>query len=274
MEKGITGPIASSLSEKFGHRAVGITGSIVAATGFGVSSLAPNLSLLYLTYGVLTGLGFGMMFFQSIVSVQDHFEKRKSLAMGVAVCGSGLVVLHIYIPDIARDVGIGVNKAAFLLSIVGVANTVARIVMGAFADFRCANRRYMLGASIMVRGVIVSMLPSLTGYNVIATVCGFYGLTVGTTISLVPVVLRDLVGIEKLGPSFGLTMVAVGLGSLLLSTGGSLYDLTGSYDLTLYITGSLLFIAGGTIMSLPWVRKMQNRCCYHGSASITAETEP
>ncbi|XP_013400915.1 monocarboxylate transporter 13-like [Lingula anatina] len=311
----IIGPIASALSDRIGHRAVAITGSIFAAVGFGVSSLAPNLSVLYLTYGVMTGLGFGLMYFPSIVSVQDHFEKRKSLAMGIAMCGSGvgtfsmapfteflidtiswrytlfvlaglslsgiglsmlfvppalksneenetkqnskccekttrffknlihisllrkadvvawlvcmlifqvgLVVPHTYIPDIAVAMGVEANNAAFLVSIVGIANTVARVIMGVFADFRCANRRNMLGISVMVGAVMVSILPFMMGYGVIATVCTFYGLTVGTFISLCPVVLRDLVGIEKLGPTFGLTMLAIGLGSLLLSAGVS-----------------------------------------------------
>ncbi|XP_013390728.1 monocarboxylate transporter 13-like [Lingula anatina] len=360
------GPIASALSDKIGHRAVGVIGSVLAATGFGVSSLASNLPFLILTYGVMSGLGLALMWFPGIVSVQDHFNKRKSLAMGVAVCGSGVgifamapcieiliktiswryallvlagaslsgvgfsillfppelkfnegiekeptlsftdktrkcsknmfhisllrradvvvwllchliiqigfVVLRTYIPDIAVGMGIEVNNAAFLVSIVGITSTVSRVVMGVIADFRCANRRYMLGTSVMIAGVMVAILPFMKEYGVIATVCTFYGLSFGTIISLTAVVLRDLVGIEKLGPAFGLTMLAKGLGSLLLSAGGSLYDLFGSYDVTFYITGSLLFVAGGILLLLPWIRELQGRCCYHGSANITTET--
>ncbi|XP_013390729.1 monocarboxylate transporter 13-like [Lingula anatina] len=269
----IMGPIASSLSDKIGHRAVGVIGSVLAATGIGVSSLASNVYLLYFTFGVISGIGFALMYFPSIVSVQDHFEKRKSVAMGIAVCGSGvgtfsmaplieyliesitwryallvlagclllgiglnmlfvppklinkeeneteqtlssndkttmffksmfhisllrrvdvvlwlvcnliiqigLVVPYTYIPDKAVDVGIEVKNAAFLMSIVGIANTVGRVVMGLFADFRCANRRYMLGISVMITGVMVVILPFMKEYGVIATVCTFYGLSLG-----------------------------------------------------------------------------------------------
>lgn len=39
---------------------------------------------------VLTGLGFGMIYLPAIVSVTCYFEKYRSLATGIAVCGSGL----------------------------------------------------------------------------------------------------------------------------------------------------------------------------------------
>jgi len=38
----------------------------------------------------LKGIGFGLIYVPSIVSVGFYFEKKRSLAMGIAVCGSGL----------------------------------------------------------------------------------------------------------------------------------------------------------------------------------------
>lgn len=35
------------------------------------------------------GLGFGMIYLPSIVSVGYYFERRRALATGVALCGSG-----------------------------------------------------------------------------------------------------------------------------------------------------------------------------------------
>ena len=36
------------------------------------------------------GVGFGLIYVPAIVAVGFYFEKKRSLAMGIAVCGSGL----------------------------------------------------------------------------------------------------------------------------------------------------------------------------------------
>jgi len=38
----------------------------------------------------VAGLGIGMLFIPSVVAVSSYFEKRRSIAIGVAVCGSGV----------------------------------------------------------------------------------------------------------------------------------------------------------------------------------------
>ena len=44
---------------------------------------------MYITIGLGTGFGFGMIYLPAIVSVTMYFEKLRSLATGIAVCGSG-----------------------------------------------------------------------------------------------------------------------------------------------------------------------------------------
>lgn len=50
---------------------------------------AKNVFTLYITIGFGTGFGFGMIYLPAIVSVTMYFEKLRSLATGIAVCGSG-----------------------------------------------------------------------------------------------------------------------------------------------------------------------------------------
>lgn len=38
----------------------------------------------------VSGLGFGMIYLPSVVAVGYYFESRRSLATGIAVCGSGV----------------------------------------------------------------------------------------------------------------------------------------------------------------------------------------
>lgn len=84
------GPIVSALTNKFGCRPVAITGSIISTIAFVLSVFAPSIDILILTYGVIGGFGFGMIYLPSIVSVGYYFERRRAVATGIAVCGSGI----------------------------------------------------------------------------------------------------------------------------------------------------------------------------------------
>ena len=53
----IAGPIASSFTNRYGCRAVTIAGAVLASIGLAVSAAANNISLLYFTIGVCTGIG-------------------------------------------------------------------------------------------------------------------------------------------------------------------------------------------------------------------------
>ncbi|XP_033303670.1 monocarboxylate transporter 12-like isoform X1 [Bombus bifarius] len=88
-----SGPISSLFVNKFGCRAVTIAGSILASACLLASMWARNIITLYFTIGIGTGLGFGLIYLPAIVSVTYYFEKYRSLATGIAVCGSGLGTL-------------------------------------------------------------------------------------------------------------------------------------------------------------------------------------
>ena len=84
------GPIASTLTNRFGCRVVTIVGAVLASLGFFVSAAAPGILFLYLSIGLITGIGFGFIYLPAIVSVSMYFEKKRAFATGIAVCGSGL----------------------------------------------------------------------------------------------------------------------------------------------------------------------------------------
>ncbi|XP_034657198.1 monocarboxylate transporter 12 [Drosophila subobscura] len=84
-----SGPISSSFVNRYGCRAVTIAGAILAASCIIVSMFAQNVLTLIITIGFGTGLGFGLIYLPAIVSVTQYFDTKRSLATGIAVCGSG-----------------------------------------------------------------------------------------------------------------------------------------------------------------------------------------
>ncbi|CAF5026719.1 unnamed protein product, partial [Rotaria sp. Silwood1] len=69
---------------------VTIVGAILASLGFFLSQWWSNVYYYYLTIGIIGGIGCGLIYLPAIVSVGYYFEEKRSFAMGIAVCGSGL----------------------------------------------------------------------------------------------------------------------------------------------------------------------------------------
>lgn len=84
------GPIGSTLTNRYGCRWTTLIGAFIASIGFVLSFFATSIYMLYVTIGCIVGLGFGLIYVPAIVSVGYYFEKKRSIAMGIAVCGSGL----------------------------------------------------------------------------------------------------------------------------------------------------------------------------------------
>ena len=53
-------------------------------------NLSTNIVVLMLVYGIIGGFGFGMIYLPAVVIVGYYFESKRSLATGIAVCGSGM----------------------------------------------------------------------------------------------------------------------------------------------------------------------------------------
>ncbi|OUC46346.1 transporter, major facilitator family protein [Trichinella nativa] len=85
----LVGPVAGGLVNKFGARFVCIVGAVIAMVGFIISIWAPTLPFLMFSYGILGGIGFGFIYLPACVFVSYYFDKKRALATGIAVSGSG-----------------------------------------------------------------------------------------------------------------------------------------------------------------------------------------
>ena len=86
----LTGPIATYLTDRFGCRAVTIWGSLLASLGFLVAAFSHHIALLYFFFGVVSGFGLSLVYVASIIIVAYYFDRRRSFATGISVCGSGV----------------------------------------------------------------------------------------------------------------------------------------------------------------------------------------
>ena len=114
---------------RFGCRLVAIAGSLLGATSLVLSTLAPNVIVFILVYGVLGGLGFGMVFLPAIVCVGLYFESKRALATGIAVCGAG-VGAFVFAPLASYLVdNVGWRKANLIFAGLASLNVFCGLVM-------------------------------------------------------------------------------------------------------------------------------------------------
>lgn len=89
----MAGPLVSALANKFGCRKICIFGSLLTCIAFLVSTCAPSIEVLMFLYGVVGGIGMGLIYLPSIVIIGYWFERKRAFATGIAVCGSGIGAL-------------------------------------------------------------------------------------------------------------------------------------------------------------------------------------
>lgn len=86
----ITGPIMSAFVDRYGCRKMTIAGGLISAFGFILSSYVESIVLMFLTFGVIAGLGLGLCYVTAVVSIAFWFDKKRNLAVGLGACGSGI----------------------------------------------------------------------------------------------------------------------------------------------------------------------------------------
>ncbi|XP_063149331.1 monocarboxylate transporter 4 [Candoia aspera] len=83
-----TGPLCSMCVNRFGCRPVMLAGGLFASVGMVIASFSTSIIQIYLTAGVLTGLGLALNFQPSLVMLNRYFSKKRPLANGLAAAGS------------------------------------------------------------------------------------------------------------------------------------------------------------------------------------------
>lgn len=89
------GLLGSNISKKAGHRITLVMSGIFSALGFILTAILNNASIimLYITYGVLAGLGIGIAYNVIVSTVSAWFPDKKGLCSGCLMMGFGASAL-------------------------------------------------------------------------------------------------------------------------------------------------------------------------------------
>lgn len=87
---GVTAVFGGSFQSRFGPRVTATAAGVLYGAGVFLAGLAPNVFTLYLTYGVLGGIGLGLGYIVPLAILLRWFPDRRGFITGLAVAGFGL----------------------------------------------------------------------------------------------------------------------------------------------------------------------------------------
>ena len=105
--------MSGSLADRFGPRLLAVCGMILVASGLALAALVQHVITLFLSYGLLLGLGVGLANVPALAAVQRWFLIKRGLATGLAAAGMGVGT---FLVPILKDFlsGFGDWRAIFL----------------------------------------------------------------------------------------------------------------------------------------------------------------
>ncbi|KAF5279281.1 hypothetical protein FQR65_LT15440 [Abscondita terminalis] len=179
----------------------------------------------------------------------------------------GFNIPYVYIVSKAKSLGISPENASILLSVIGVANTIGRIVLGYISDNPKINRLWIYNICLTVCGLATALSAFCLDFYSLAVYGSVFGFTIGAYVGLTSVILVDLLGLEKLTNAFGLLLLFQGIASLIgPPIAGELYDLLQSYNPGFYVAGVAIAGSGIMLFAIPSIQRWQLRKKVENSA--------
>lgn len=86
----IASPICSACVDNFGARPVTIFSGVMVSGGLMLSAFAPNVQFLIFSYGIVVGLGCGLVYAATLTITCQYFDKRRGLALGIVTTGTSV----------------------------------------------------------------------------------------------------------------------------------------------------------------------------------------
>jgi OFA family oxalate/formate antiporter-like MFS transporter len=135
---GVTAGFGGYLNHRFGPRVIATVGGVLYGLGVLLAAFAaPNIFILYLTFGIIGGIGIGLGYIVAIAMLIKWFPDRRGFITGLAVAGfgAGALITSPVAAALITSVGLG---STFLY--LGIAYLVVIVIVAQF--FRMAPEGY------------------------------------------------------------------------------------------------------------------------------------
>ena len=161
-----------------------------------------------------------------------------------------LMTVPVHLAVHGMDLGMTAGRAALLLSVLGGASIVGRLVMGGGADRFGGKNAYILSFVLLLASLVG--LVATSAHLPLFLIVALYGVTHGGFFTLVSPVVAEYFGMQAHGSIFGTILFCGTLGgSIGPILAGRVFDLTGSYQPSFIGLGVLALIGLVVAFYLP-----------------------
>jgi len=152
-----------------------------------------------------------------------------------------LFIPYFFLPDfVVEKKNYTEEDASWLISAMGIANTLGRIFLYGISDLAWINSLWTCASAILMTSGALFATPFCSTYTeflIAASVFGFFS----AALQMNPVIMVELLGLKNL--SLGLSYVTMfrGIGVLIgPPIAGAVFDATNSYDIPFYLAGGFM----------------------------------
>lgn len=87
-----TAPLSTLLSNRFGFQPVVMVGGFLISLGMIATAFTTSVNQMYLTLGIITGLGYCLTFLPTVTILSQYFCKRRSIVTSMASTGESIAI--------------------------------------------------------------------------------------------------------------------------------------------------------------------------------------
>ena len=182
------------------------------------------------------------------------------LAGSVMMMAVGMPHCLFFLPTYAESVGISSEDASLLLSVSAIFDLGGRLIFGFLLDLNLFPKYIAYATMIFLSGLSAVTLPLATTFFEVSVVMACYGIGTGSWFLMVPLMLAEQLGVERIASSYGLVRLFQSFTNLsgpMIS--GYIFSRTGSLVPCFYFMGSSMLTGGIIIIFLPLALKRQAR---------------
>jgi oxalate/formate antiporter len=145
-------PLQGTLIERFGPRPLVVAGCALSGLGWVMAAQAHSLAALYLTYGLLCGVGTGIVYVGIVGQMVRWFPDRRGFATGMVAAGYGFGAMLTTFPISGMLAASGYRHTLLVFGIIlgGIGAGAALLLRAPPADWSLPARP---GAAAAVRDV-------------------------------------------------------------------------------------------------------------------------
>ncbi|KAI8499002.1 hypothetical protein Bbelb_234550 [Branchiostoma belcheri] len=165
-----------------------------------------------------------------------------SVSLFLLMLGNSMIFVHIVAH--AQALGVDKTQAAFLPSVMGIAEAIVRPISGWLSDRLPVRKLHYYMVGCIGLGICNIAIPHSSTYVGLVACMVFYGISSGTFYPLIAVLIRKYSGVSRISGGLGWAFVFQGAAFLLgQPIAGWLYDATGNYDMSFYAAATFIFVS-------------------------------